>query len=167
MMLLDLKSVIAAPGAEREFSCELDTERLDFPFIRAYTGPIECSGRVVNQAGVLHLNAQLVSPQLCVCDRCGREFPREVRENFSVLLSEHIQDEDDAEVFELSDGSIDVEDVLSVCFILNMESKCLCQEDCLGLCPVCGKNLNEGGCGCLRPKDHRLAVLQQLLDDNS
>ena len=41
----------------------------------------------------------------------------------------------------------------------------LCREDCKGLCPRCGKNLNEGPCGCSAPGDPRLAVLAQLLED--
>ena len=45
----------------------------------------------------------------------------------------------------------------------------LCREDCRGLCPHCGKDLNEGLCGCRSaepedPVDARLAALKQLLD---
>ena len=42
----------------------------------------------------------------------------------------------------------------------------LCSEDCKGLCPKCGRDLNEGECGCdLKEPDPRLAVLAQLLHD--
>ena len=38
-------------------------------------------------------------------------------------------------------------------------------EDCKGLCPKCGKNLNQGDCGCVvKEVDPRLAVLQKFLD---
>ena len=55
-------------------------------------------------------------------------------------------------------------EVLSTCFILDMETKFLCKEDCKGLCPSCGKNLNLGPCGCRKEIDPRFAVLEQLLD---
>ena len=48
--------------------------------------------------------------------------------------------------------------------MLEMPSRTLCREDCLGLCPKCGKNLNEGSCGCAQHEpDPRLAVLKTLL----
>ena len=49
--------------------------------------------------------------------------------------------------------------------LLALPTKHLCREDCRGLCPHCGKNLNEGLCGCREDKvDPRLAVLAQLMD---
>lgn len=45
-----------------------------------------------------------------------------------------------------------------------MPMKPLCREDCAGLCPVCGANLNQGLCGCERqPADPRWADLLKLL----
>ena len=44
--------------------------------------------------------------------------------------------------------------------------KILCDESCPGLCPKCGKNLNEGACGCPEKEiDPRLSALAELLDD--
>ena len=48
-----------------------------------------------------------------------------------------------------------------------MDGKHLCSEDCKGLCPTCGKDLNEGPCGCGKEVDPRLAVLAKLLDKDS
>ena len=47
--------------------------------------------------------------------------------------------------------------------MLNMDSRLLCREDCKGLCFRCGKDLNEGPCGCQAEADPRLAVLKTLL----
>ena len=57
-----------------------------------------------------------------------------------------------------------MDEILSSLFILDMETKFLCREDCKGLCPTCGKNLNLGPCGCRKSLDPRFAVLEQLLD---
>ena len=46
-----------------------------------------------------------------------------------------------------------------------MDTKTLCSEDCKGLCPRCGANLNDGPCGCKREVDPRLAVLAKLLEN--
>jgi uncharacterized protein len=45
--------------------------------------------------------------------------------------------------------------------------KPLCREDCQGLCPVCGTNLNNGTCTCKREwEDPRLAALKKLKTDS-
>jgi uncharacterized protein len=54
--------------------------------------------------------------------------------------------------------------VLTTCFILDMEIRFLCREDCKGLCARCGRNLNLGPCGCGKEIDPIFAVLEQLLD---
>ena len=42
----------------------------------------------------------------------------------------------------------------------------LCRDDCRGLCPRCGANLNDGPCSCEPEADPRFAALQRLLNDN-
>ena len=58
----------------------------------------------------------------------------------------------------------DLDDILTTAVVLNMDSKLLCSEDCKGLCPKCGADLNLGPCGCKPEMDPRLAVLQQFLN---
>mgnify|MGYP002624301755 CR=1 FL=1 len=62
-------------------------------------------------------------------------------------------------------GELDIDDLLESVYILSMDRQILCREDCKGLCPRCGADLNEGACGCGKESDPRLAVLEQLLDD--
>ena len=64
------------------------------------------------------------------------------------------------------DGAVDAEEVARTAFILGMDSKFLCSEDCKGLCPTCGADLNLGPCGCRKEVDPRLAVLAQLLQQD-
>lgn len=49
---------------------------------------------------------------------------------------------------------------------LELPQRYLCREDCRGLCPTCGKNLNEGPCGCREDNgDPRMDVLRRLLEN--
>ena len=50
--------------------------------------------------------------------------------------------------------------------LLNLPMKHLCREDCKGLCPGCGVNLNREPCRCKKQVDPRWAALEQLLDKN-
>ena len=100
---------------------------------------------------------------VCFCDRCGGEFSyRKHTAVHAVIVDE--ENSDNPELFVLEGNEIDLDELLSTCFILDMETKFLCREDCKGLCPECGKNLNLGPCGCRKQTDPRFAVLEQLLD---
>ena len=162
-MRLDLREIIFVPGASIPFSCELDTERLDFPAVKAYRARPRAEGQVYNEAGVLHLEGELRAEMTCVCDRCGTEYDCTKRTPLdAVIVGE--ENEEYPEYFVLEGNEIDLDEILSTCLILDMETKFLCREDCKGLCPSCGKNLNLGPCGCRKKTDPRFAVLEQLLD---
>ena len=47
-------------------------------------------------------------------------------------------------------------------FVLAVPFAPLCREDCKGLCPQCGIDLNTGTCACEKPVDPRLAALKGL-----
>ena len=162
-MWLDLKDVIEIPGAEKPFETVLDTEHLCTPAIRGFSGPVTVRGAVRNTAGLLYLRAPVHAQALCVCDRCGTDFVRTYDLDVDVPLAPDAED-DNGDAFPLDGDGLDVAEVLETCFALEVESKLLCRPDCRGLCPVCGKNLNDGPCGCVRKPDPRFAVLEQLLD---
>jgi len=162
-MRLNLREIIEIPGGSVPFSFELDTEGLDFPSIRQYKALPHAEGRVYNEAGVLRMEGLLTAEMVCVCDRCGSDFDS-VKET---QLEATIVEEDtgvNPELFILEGDEIDLGEVVSTLFILDMETKFLCSEDCKGLCSTCGKNLNLGPCGCRKQIDPRFAVLEQLLD---
>ena len=62
------------------------------------------------------------------------------------------------------DGKLDLSQLALEDVFLSLPSKLLCKEDCKGICPQCGKNLNEGPCGCKKEVDPRLAALLDFLD---
>lgn len=162
-MRLDLREIMVVPGASLPFERELETERLDFPAVKAYRTSPRAQGRVYNEAGVLHLEGTLTAELTCVCDRCGAEFDStKVTELDAVIVEE--ENEEYPEYFVLEGSELDLDELLSTCLILDMETKFLCREDCKGLCSSCGRNLNLGPCGCRKQTDPRFAVLEQLLD---
>ena len=162
-MRLNLREIIEVPGASLPFQCELDTQGLDFPSVQEYKSRPLAQGRVYNEAGVLHLEGTLKAEMTCVCDRCGSLFDSVKLTQLSATIVEE-EAEDNPEFFVLDGDEIDLDEILSTIFILDMETKFLCREDCKGLCSTCGKNLNLGPCGCRKEIDPRFAVLEQLLD---
>lgn len=162
---MNLHELLLNPGSRLPFRCELSTDRLDFPAVLSYTAAPVGEGFIVNNAGALTLRGTLSAAMRCVCDRCAAEFDREVSYPLDIPLASELQDEENPDYFLLEGDELDLEELLETVFILNMDTRFLCREDCKGLCSRCGKNLNEGPCDCRKGSDPRLAVLEQLLDD--
>jgi uncharacterized protein len=71
-----------------------------------------------------------------------------------------------AEYVILQNGMLDIDDSVREALILTFPMRLLCDEDCLGLCPKCGKPRREGECGCTTKEvDPRWAVLASLKFD--
>lgn len=162
-MRLNLREIIEIPGGSVPFQCELDTQGLDFPSVLEYKSRPRAEGRVYNEAGVLHMEGTLKAEMSCLCDRCGSRFDSVKLTQLQATIVEE-EAEDHPEYFVLDGDEIDLDEILSTLFILDMDMKFLCREDCKGLCSTCGKNLNLGPCGCRKEIDPRFAVLEQLLD---
>ena len=162
-MRVDLRDVIANPSVRLPLRIELDTEGLDFPSVKGYLNPPEADVVVFNEAGILRLQGTVTAEMLCVCDRCGGEFESLKETEIDAVIAEE-ESEDNPELFVLEGTEIDLQELLSTCLILDMETKFLCREDCKGLCARCGRNLNLGPCGCRKEIDPRFAVLGQLLE---
>ena len=162
-MLLDLREIIEVPGKSISFDRDIESDNLAFDSVRSFITPLHAKGVVSNEAGVLHLRGEAAADLLCVCDRCGEEFESEKITQLEAVIAEE-DNSDDPELFVLHDDGIDLDEVVSTCFILDMETKFLCREDCKGICPGCGVDLNKGTCKCKKQIDPRFAVLEQLLD---
>ena len=63
--------------------------------------------------------------------------------------------------------TLDLDEVVTTAYILAMDTKNLCSDDCKGLCAKCGADLNLEACRCKPEVDPRLAALAQLLDNKT
>ena len=173
-MLVNLSDVLTTEGKNetREISLEMatfsngtDTYRIKektpmrFTFTNVGEGKAQIKG-----GGSLVFEA--------VCDRCLTEvdLPMELVFDRIVLSPEAFAEDDEAEdddqVF--MDGyQLDVEAFVHDEIIVNWPVKILCKEDCKGVCPVCGQNLNERECGCdTFVPDPRMAAINDIFNSN-
>ena len=165
-MLLGLSKIIDCPGQSVTFSTSVDLSDLRYGESYPVTEPVQASGTVRNTAGVLVMTGSIRTTIHGVCDRCAGDFHRDVEFPIDVVLVTELTNEENEDewVFPLEGDSADLEDIVRTVFVLNLDSKLLCKDDCQGLCCRCGKNLNEGPCGCQKELDPRFAALRQLLD---
>ena len=165
-MLLGLSKIIDCPGASIPFSVSVDLSDLCYGVSYPVTEPVMASGTVRNTAGVLMMKGDLTTTIHGTCDRCASPFDREIHFPINVVLVTELADEENEDewVFPLEGDSADLDDIVRTVFVLNLDSKLLCKEDCKGLCHRCGKKLNDGPCNCQKELDPRFAALKQLLE---
>lgn len=164
-MLLDVKPILRDPAKRLTFQFEMDLSDLEFSGRHPVSRPVVVEGQAYSSADVLLLDLTARSTLDAVCDRCGKEFLQDKEIPYSCMLAEELQDEDNDEIVLLEEGKVDAGDLARTAFILEMDTKTLCSEDCKGLCPRCGADLNLGPCSCKKEVDPRLAALAKLLEN--
>lgn len=85
------------------------------------------------------------------CDRCLKPVRIDISVDSETVVFAPDYTGDTTDASEFMDGyKFDVEELILSELCLNWPTKVLCKEDCKGICSVCGKDLNEGDCGCDR-----------------
>src|SRR5262245_60348821 len=108
------------------------------------------------------------------CCRCLEAFTTPVDASFDLRYQPHTEntgegeleiEEDDLTTAFYEHDEIDLGQLMREQFYLSLPMKPLCTDECRGLCPVCGTNLNRGECTCTHEwEDPRLASLRELRD---
>lgn len=111
--------------------------------------------RVVGKYKILEndfVNLTMITtlPMKWYCDRCGDSFDKNLYFEFCGDISP-IDTEDS---YHYSDNSIDIVKIVEEQVVLHIPQKVLCKDDCKGICPKCGSNLNYTLCDCNKEIKH-------------
>lgn len=164
-MKLDLKQLFDIVGEKRSIDCSLDFSEESLNGQTPFREPVKVTGQIENRAGVVRLVFGVKSALSLACDRCLEEIDREFDCTFEyVLVRELSNAEADTEEYVVcEDGMLDLAELVRTDFLLELPTKVLCREDCKGLCPQCGKNLNFETCECKKKSiDPRWEVLSEM-----
>ena len=143
-------------------------------------GPLHAEGRaevIVEHRGHkeniddIRVVAKLDATMEVACARCLEPVQYTVNRAFDLLYrplgvdkraDEVAINEADTEIGYYEGDGLLLEDVLREQLLLASPVKLVCREDCKGLCPQCGTNLNTATCNCQQPGDARWAALSEL-----
>lgn len=164
-MILDLEPVFNNEGCVLPFDYELDLSAQSFSGGCPFTSPVSVKGEVHNITGIVELAGEADFVLSLECDRCATGLRYPVSIKVSHTLVTHLNDEDNDELLLINEMRFDLDSLVTEDIFLGLPAKFLCRDDCKGLCPQCGRDLNEGPCGCAKPTDPRLEALKQLLDN--
>ena len=168
-MILDLSQFESFPA---RLSVEADPEKIEIDYegvVRLISARLDLN--IQNSGEEFFCQGEANASIRLTCARCLKEFDRELDNsiNFIVCSKQWHDDcrgeEDNEEYvfFKGSDLQADVSELMRQAVIMSISLKPLCSEDCKGLCPSCGINLNEKSCQCEKGKvDTRWEALKKI-----
>ena len=165
-MILALKKIFLNENENLSVHTELGMAQEKENGISHFPEKVSADITVANHAGLVEFEAEVRFRYCFLCDRCYECFDRVLAYRFShILVTEPPEDGSD-DYIEAPDYMLDTDALLRDDILLELPSKFLCKDSCKGLCPKCGKNLNEGKCDCPEKEpDPRFAVLAELLKE--
>ena len=104
---------------------------------------------------------------LVPCDRCLKEVKVADKTEFEYLIQKPGTSDDSESDYDyfVNGYELDTDALINNELIMSLPMKVLCSETCKGLCPVCGKDLNEGECGCdTFVPDPRMAAISDIFN---
>ena len=164
-MFLMLKPLFMEEITSLPLDESIDLSDIDFQGVYPFVQPVRVTGEIRSLAEVVSMHATATVVFNGVCDRCAEPFEKTLTIPMEHVLVTSLGNADNDELLLVENYRLDLTTLTVSDVLLELPSKQLCRQDCKGLCPQCGKNLNEGLCGCrVESGDPRLAVLKQLLE---
>ena len=171
-MQINISEIISTDHKKQEFRpgiempvFSLDGECYDFIRKEPVVLTVQNEGNsVVSFSG--HVDVTIDIP----CSRCLASVPTRLDFDFSQKIDfrkvqeEQLDDLDETSFME--ESFLDVDRFVYNEILIRFPMKTLCSEDCKGLCFKCGKNLNEGECGCDRTSlDPRMSAIRDIFNN--
>lgn len=166
-MKIDLKSLFNGNTDALQIDCKLHFDNLRYSTYYPIQKDVSVTGRAFTKADVAYLELQVSFLFNGFCDRCAEPVQRTMQFDLNKILAEDLQNHTDSDddYLLIENHVLDLSRLIEEEIILFLPSKILCSEDCKGLCPKCGRNLNVEKCSCKQDVDPRMEVLLQLLDE--
>lgn len=163
-MKISLGEALASKTQRVDFDYTVDLSGEEIDLEHPFLSPVRLHGYLDVQGGINRLEAEIDAHVTRGCARCLEPVEYDKKVPVSFILTRKVDSEELDDIIYVESDEVELDELLVPELFLDLETVVLCREDCKGLCPKCGKNLNYGDCGCDRREiDPRLAKLQELL----
>jgi uncharacterized protein len=163
MLVFDLRGLAVAAVSVHDVLAADDP--VWAPSDRAPADGVQVDGRLSSAGpGRFYFSGSISGTSRDDCRRCLRDVATPVSERVQLLFGELGEDTaDDPDVFEYDPRAheLDIRAAVREQWLLIAPRFAQCRDDCAGLCPTCGADLNAGPCGCAETVDDRWAALRQ------
>ncbi|MDF2686829.1 MAG: hypothetical protein K0S55_2012 [Clostridia bacterium] len=139
-MFLDISDILKSTEFQTAISCQIDISTEDSGF-----GVAKIEGDIINSGGIVNIKLDISGMYKTACDRCLEAVALPLSSKINTVLTYNESKDDSVYI---SNGKINLMKTAYDALALEIPIKVLCKEDCKGLCPNCGANLNIDKCNC-------------------
>ncbi|MBQ3201216.1 MAG: DUF177 domain-containing protein [Clostridia bacterium] len=135
-----------------------------------FASPLAVEAEYVFDGKGFSVKGSLSTSLHAVCALCAKEFEAPFTAEFEERFMRNPSEDAEEECYAFAGEELDISQMLSDTILLNMQPYSVCRQDCRGLCPVCGCDLNTAQCSCAREVGEEtqspFAALKTLLNDD-
>ncbi|WP_461204457.1 YceD family protein [Clostridium sp. DL1XJH146] len=165
-MKIDISDLTSKKVESKKVNTYVDS--VDFIYDKEeikFAKPVFIEGEFILNENLITFEGVITTTLILSCSRCLEKFEYPIQ----VSIAENFSREDvsDEEIIELEGNYVDFTQIIEKNIILELPIKKLCKENCNGLCPICGSNLNKCKCNCERNEiDTRFEKLKDFFSAN-
>lgn len=165
-MLLDLKPLFAGSRDFLSVEYEMDLSEFEFLGVKPFRSPVAINGKIVSRAGIVESQLDCRVEYFGNCDRCFTPVKKDYTFKIARTIVQSLENDENDDITVVPDMQLDLDDFCYADIVMSLPTKLLCKEDCRGLCPECGTDLNLSQCNCENKEiDPRLSALADLLKE--
>ncbi len=147
-MKIDLKKLTGTKTVCIPFSETLDLSNETLYGGKPFKRPVQASGEVTNELGVMRLKGTAKAIYSTACARCLKPLDVLLTAEVDTILTDDPEAVEDDDLFVVAGDTVDTAEVMVPALLLQVRMTYLCREGCKGLCPYCGADRNETECSC-------------------
>lgn len=164
-VILTISQILGKYGESMDVSfSEWIENATGYPDVVCFSEPVMIKGVLTNTKKAIELKAEGNCEAEMLCSRCLK--PVKIPVSFQIeelFYQAGSVDSEEKEAETFYNDQIDLTNVIFRSILSSLPMKVVCKPDCKGLCPKCGKDLNEGQCSCDHTEfDPRLESLRTL-----
>ena len=165
---LDVSGALKNPGQLFPFEAEIGLDEMEVLNDPVHFVDIRIAGNVLyTQGSRISLKAEVTSQADTRCSRCLEPVRVPVKAVVDAQF-DRTPDPGDPDLYGYEASTIELTDAVRDALLLELPLRVLCSEDCKGLCPVCGINLNRETCTCQEGAEvtNPFSALKNIVLDN-
>ena len=162
--MLKVADALKHPGQSYPFTADAVIDEMEVLGDPVVFSDIAVHGEYVGSGDTVSLEAVATATVVTRCARCLETVRFPITAEIHAEYSRKPDPEDpDQYCFETSE--LDLTDAIRDALLLELPLQNLCSENCRGLCPQCGINLNSDSCACRKEeRENPFSVLQSIVD---